>query len=404
MRERDLQDYLFANPQVLFPGQDIEERHREFVIEGKRIDLLFKVDGVRFIVELKAVPLQREHVGQVAEYYGRMKILNQQQCLRMILVAPSIPDYRRVYLEELGIRCVEIPSVPASDNETARLQKTVSTIQKTEDAERKINSVLPEDAHLTFSEVALPVSRESLALSHRILRDSLGAIGKGFQGYELRPVKMARADSPDYYCGMTPVSTSEKVEIAAGGTWWAYRFGHAEEMPKNDVPNISVLMMPWGLDVTVNAEISDSQEVLISRVKQSIGSFDKLVDAHGELWLQTWLKLEHRPQFFHWISRTRLAPGAWGGADLVRHFDESREAYPRERAAWIDWVTTHRPDLSDKQRTFLKNRSQNMNLAIRLVAPFHEEAQFWSCTYAEQVRLIEESVCRLRPFIDFFIH
>jgi len=73
MRERDLQDYLFNNPKVLFPGKNIQEKTREYYIHGKRIDLLFVVDGFRYIVETKAVPIAREHIGQVVEYYGLMK-------------------------------------------------------------------------------------------------------------------------------------------------------------------------------------------------------------------------------------------------------------------------------------------------------------------------------------------
>lgn len=42
MRERDIQDYLFMNPEVLFPGKSIQEKAREYSIQGKRIDLLFK--------------------------------------------------------------------------------------------------------------------------------------------------------------------------------------------------------------------------------------------------------------------------------------------------------------------------------------------------------------------------
>ena len=50
MLERDLQDYLFSHPEVLFPGLQVTEKQREYCIDGKRIDLLFRVGGVHQIV------------------------------------------------------------------------------------------------------------------------------------------------------------------------------------------------------------------------------------------------------------------------------------------------------------------------------------------------------------------
>ena len=70
MIERYIQDYLFANPGILFPGQKVQEKAREYQVQGKRIDILFAVEGARYIVELKKVPIKREHIGQIVEYYG----------------------------------------------------------------------------------------------------------------------------------------------------------------------------------------------------------------------------------------------------------------------------------------------------------------------------------------------
>jgi RecB family endonuclease NucS len=98
MKERNIQDYLFANPEVLFPSGNITEKAREYSIQGKRIDLLFVVDGVRYIVEIKNVPIQREHIGQVVEYYGLMKQYMKDANLAMILVSSSIPAWRAVFL------------------------------------------------------------------------------------------------------------------------------------------------------------------------------------------------------------------------------------------------------------------------------------------------------------------
>src|ERR1035437_7641228 len=121
MLERDLQDYLFENPDVLFPGQVVNHKRREVYIEGRRIDLLFEVDRVQYIVELKRDTIRREDIGQVFEYYGLMRQSNETANYKMILVAPSIPAYRRIPLEEFGIRCVEAQHRPDSIQGQAEL-------------------------------------------------------------------------------------------------------------------------------------------------------------------------------------------------------------------------------------------------------------------------------------------
>ena len=61
MREQNLQNYIYSNPNILFPGKSIQKKSKEYNIQGKRIDLLFVVDNIRYFVELKAVPINRDH-------------------------------------------------------------------------------------------------------------------------------------------------------------------------------------------------------------------------------------------------------------------------------------------------------------------------------------------------------
>jgi hypothetical protein len=77
MRERDLQAYHFENLDVPFPNQVINRKRREVFIEGRRIDLLFEVDGVQYIVELKRDTIRREDIGQLFEYYELMRRPNE---------------------------------------------------------------------------------------------------------------------------------------------------------------------------------------------------------------------------------------------------------------------------------------------------------------------------------------
>lgn len=41
MKERDLQEYPYNNPEVLFPDGAVAKETKEYSIRGQRIDLLF---------------------------------------------------------------------------------------------------------------------------------------------------------------------------------------------------------------------------------------------------------------------------------------------------------------------------------------------------------------------------
>jgi hypothetical protein len=189
MLERDLQDYLFDNPDVLFPGQIVQEKSREFYVQGRRIDLLFRVDGLRYIVELKRATIEREHIGQVIEYYGLMRESIEAADLRMILVAPSIPSYRKHFLEEIGIRCVEIQSLPRSDSERNLVKKASSAQLGKERAELELTESLSGLTSIRFEEITAPATSRALAISHLALKDSLQQIPRDFSEYDIDPVK-----------------------------------------------------------------------------------------------------------------------------------------------------------------------------------------------------------------------
>lgn len=401
MLERELQDYLFSHPEVLFPGEAIQERSREFYIQGKRIDLLFRVGGTRYIVELKAVPMSREHIGQVVEYYGLMRDSIKDGTFKMVLVAPSIPQFRRIFLEEIGIRCVEIPAVPSGETDVEHIARQACVSRKSEQAKAEVSAWLPQVASVRYSDIVTSVTKESLAISHLILRDSLEPIREAFSEYEILPIRMARSESPDVICGSTPVSLNSVPQWVHGGAWWAYAFGESEQMPKNDVPNISAMAMPWSLDLAINAELRTSQAVMRAQIAAEQLTFDRLVRDHGRLQFQALLKLEHQPRFYHWIPLATQEPGTWNGASVVEFCRCIEGEYDHLRESWIARIEKFRSELSAAQAAHMRKRNISPNLALRLIRPFPKEDGFWQLPYREQLDTFVSECRRLKPLIGF---
>lgn len=400
--ERDLQEYLFANPDVLFPSETISDKSREFYIQGKRIDLLIRIGDVRYIIELKAVPLSREHIGQVLEYYGLMRNFMREGNFRMVLVAPFILESRKVFLEEIGIRCVEIPNVPTRMTEIESIRKDVSTQRKREQLEAEVATWLPDFASIRYEDLVTVVTKRSLAISHRVLRDSLDNLRRGFSEYEMLPIKMKMAGSHDMICEGVQSNLDSALKFVRGGAWWAYAFGESEEMPKNDVPNISAIAMPWCFDLTINAELQTSQAVMKERITAASFRFDKLLSEHGAIQFQALLKLEHQPRFHHWILLTSKDPDRWNANTFLDVCREVDRDYDSIRDSWIARIKQSRPDLSENQAIHMKRANKRPNLALRLVRSFRRDDEFWSLPYSEQHERFVNECLRLKPFIDFF--
>ena len=403
MKERQIQDYLYENPEVLFPSGSITEKAREYSIHGKRIDLLFVVDGVRYIVEIKNVPIQKEHIGQVVEYYGLMRNYMKDANLAMILVSSSIPAWRATYLEELGIRCVEIPIVPTTEEDRTRIQKESQTYGRKAKKRSEAESVLGEGERVSFDAIAGPVTSKSMAFAHRLLRDSLEPVRKAFDEYEVVPFSIKRPSSYDFDFEYEPGRNHGTNEFTRGGTWWAYRFGFSQDLPPNDVPNVSVIANTTGLDVTVNAELQPSQRIMLDCIQESASKFDRLLADHGGLMLKTYLKLEHQPRFYHWILADMRLPGEFDGKTILRMRLQHDEAFVEEREQWIRRIIAGNKELTKPLIHHLETRNKHLNLAIRLVEPFQRNADLWSLESEKQVSEIVGAVHRMKPLIDFFV-
>lgn len=229
MLERDFQNYLFENPDLLFPGQIINRKRREVFIDGRRIDLLFEVDGVQYIVELKRDTIRREDIGQVFEYYGLMRQSNEMADFKMILVAPSIPAYRRIPLEEF-IRCVEVPyRLESTQERTSILREAVEHQGRGPAAQSVANPPL-SFGRIKLEDLLPPATPASLQLSQFLLKEGLPFVfQKAFSEYEVIPVKMVNYQNPGVLCLPHADPTSRFV---GGGAWWAFSFGQSEQCPR----------------------------------------------------------------------------------------------------------------------------------------------------------------------------
>jgi len=403
MNERNIQDYLFASPEVLFPSGNVTEKAREYSIKGKRIDLLFVVDGIRYIVEIKNVPIQREHIGQVVEYYGLMRQYMKDANLAMILVSSSIPAWRAAYLEELGIRCVEIPSVPTTVEEVKRIQKEALTSNKRSKEKAQIEAVLGENDSIRFEDIAGSATPRGMAFAQRSLSESLESLRETYKGYDIIPFGIRRTGSHDYDLEHNTALNYGTEEFRQGGVWWAYRFGFSEDLPKNDVPNISIIANSMSLDVVLNAELQPSQRVLLERIQGNLPGFDAVLAKHGDLWLKTYLKYEHQPRFYHWILADLKPPGAFDGKSIIEIREKHDKDFEIERKCWIDKVISGHKGITGPQINHLQSQNRKLNLAIRLVKPFGSDASLWKMSKELQLNELVNAVKCMRPIIDFFV-
>lgn len=109
MLEKDIENLIAKFPKEFFPKEDFELIGQQFVVDGRRIDVLFKDKfGRKIVVEVKRGILSREASGQVMEYYGLLKGRNPDDICELILCANVIPSERKLFFENAGIECKEV--------------------------------------------------------------------------------------------------------------------------------------------------------------------------------------------------------------------------------------------------------------------------------------------------------
>jgi len=109
MLEKDIENIIVRYPDEIFPNEGFELIGQQVPLLGKRLDILFKDKFNRkIIIEVKRGILTREASGQIAEYYGLLKSIDESQNIELILCANIIPNERKYFLETIGISCKEI--------------------------------------------------------------------------------------------------------------------------------------------------------------------------------------------------------------------------------------------------------------------------------------------------------
>jgi predicted RNA-binding protein with PUA-like domain len=109
MLEKDIENLIAKHPEDFFPKSRFKLIGQQVKLGRCYADILFEDEHKRkIIVEVKRGILQREHSGQVMEYYGLLKNENPNNIVELILCANIIPSERRSFLETAGIECKEL--------------------------------------------------------------------------------------------------------------------------------------------------------------------------------------------------------------------------------------------------------------------------------------------------------
>lgn len=398
MQERELQDFLYTHPEILFPNGKITESAKEYQIMGKRIDLLFMVDGIRYIVELKAKTIERDHIGQIIEYYGLMKEYLHESNLKMIVVAPDIPKFRGTFLEELGIRCIEIKEIPEHESDGRKIVQGVKLLEKKEKEDESFIKLLGGQMEgFTRDDFRSGITPLKVAKTARFLKDLLSPLEKEYSEFEITPYRINRAHSFDVDVSLDGPLGSKGIDFGHGDAWFAFRFGQTGTEPPNNV------MYPTVFDVTVNAELHPSQEVMLSTIRARSDEFDRILSSFDDLMLKTYLKYEHQPRFYHWVPIDCLGCKEFNANFIIMNYEKHLNRFQEERKHWIEFIILKNKELTPKQIAHLRSKTQSLNFCHRLALPINFDDQIWGKDYTSQLAAFGERIFRLKKFISFFI-
>lgn len=402
MKERDIQQFLFNNPQVLFSNKKIVRKEREYYINGKRIDLLFDVEGVKYIVECKNCSITREHIGQVVEYYGLMKEFLHENNLKMMLVAPIIPEHRKIFLEELGIICVKVDNIPESSIQQSDLINTIQKANKRLQNRAILLNSLEENDHFLREDISSEITSRQIALIGKFVSNLLLDLPTYFKEYEITPYRVMRAFSQEFYWEYDKDHNLNVDKFMPGSAWFALRFGPERDMPPNDKPNISVAIRNDGIEIAINAELIPSQQIFIKRINENQNEFDRLLSEYDSLLFKSYLKIEHQPLIYHWILQNCCFSGQFNSRQVLLFDKAYKQNYGRLKELCIKKILDHQ-SLSDQQIKHIQTKNPNPKIAMRLIEMLLVDNPIWEMNYQQQYDILKTCIFRMKPLLDFFI-
>jgi len=101
---------LFSqHPNDFFPNANFKLQGQQVKLGRCYADILFTDKYERkIIIEVKRGILSRDAAGQVIEYYGLLKQKQPDAIIELIICANTIPNERKLFLENVGIECKEL--------------------------------------------------------------------------------------------------------------------------------------------------------------------------------------------------------------------------------------------------------------------------------------------------------
>ncbi len=109
MLEAELERIItFFPDELIGPGFHLFSQQEVF--QGGRTDLIFRdAEENLLVIEIKAGTLTRSDIGQIVEYWPRVKARYPGSNIQLMVIASEIPYEKRAYLENFDIQFREIP-------------------------------------------------------------------------------------------------------------------------------------------------------------------------------------------------------------------------------------------------------------------------------------------------------
>jgi len=140
MKESEIENLLTLFHEELISDKLTLHSQQE-IFPGGRTDLIFEdVYGKLLVVEIKAKTINRKDIGQLIEYWPKVKEKYADKELRLMIIAPEIPYDRRAYLEQFDIEFKQISLAKLASlkaelgddflNKTSKTKKASSAVYK----------------------------------------------------------------------------------------------------------------------------------------------------------------------------------------------------------------------------------------------------------------------------------